>query len=685
MKKLVCTLLSCCMLLGCLPAFAADSADVQMQKALAFVKSKVDVPQELDKFSYQKNDSDTYGGKTAWAFRWTNEDRDASISVESVGDEQIIYYQHTTNTDRDDTALAKVTKEQGQKNAKAFIDKIMPDAIAQTMVPLSSDNSGSEWTYSYIHTVGTLHVTDHTVHINVDKESGSVTWFRGFYENGSAYPSSTPEITMEDAKKLFADEIGLRLVYRSTYDYRKETLNVFPAYVLETGGNVVMADGSMKNLSELRSTPAPEMDKEAGGTSGALNSSDAFTPKELEEIQKVKNLISKEQAVANVEAAFPDAKGAAIKSATLNQDTITKTQYLWSLRLEKDGRYYYATVLANNGDIVSYNCYSDDKEGTLRSEETAKKTLEALLKSLCGGKLSQSKLQETKEQEIMPLPGSGTAKTENPHYTVRYVRQANGIPYENNFITATYNRATGNVESFNCTWYPDAKFADISKAKPESEMLELLYDSLHYALNYRDLDGVKYLCFDFEKATNAYFDPFSGARIGYNGQPYEDDEAPFYTDIDNHWCRDMALSLLENGVYFEGGKLNPETNVTQADFLRLLYESQQMYADEDNEIFYKDAVRRGILTQAEVNPAGTVSRASAARYIIRMMGFDKAAQLTGIYHYPFSDAIDPSDVGYVTLCYGFGIVKGDESGNFNPNTAVTRAAAISMIYYKMTV
>lgn len=687
MKKVLCTFLSCCMLLSCLSAFAADSTDVQMQNALAFVKSKVDVPQELDKFSYQKNDSETYGGKTAWSFYWTNADRDTSISVECVGDEQIIYYQYSANTDWDSASLAKVTKEQAEKNALDFLDRMTPASIEKHDLLLTdSDNVGSAWSFSFIHMVDFIPVIDHVARLNISKETGEVTWFSGFYENGSAYPDSeNGAIGIDAARGIFAENIGLRLVYRSYYDYRKETLTVFPAYVLNTAGSMVMADGTVKQLSSLsKNATADAMAtmESGGGSSAMVNGSDAFTPQELDQIQQAQNLLTKEQAVQKVTAVFTDAKDAALKSASLSQDTVTKGQYIWVLRLENENQYIYASVDAGTGEIMSFNSYSEDSGGSLVSEETAKKALDTLLNSICGTKIAQSKLQQTSEETVMPLAKDGDEK-ENPYYTVRYVRQVNGIDYENNTITATYNRSTGKIESYQCIWYPDAVFPDISNIKPQDDMMALLFDELDYSRIYRDIDGIKYFGYDFPEVTNAMFDPFTATRIGYDGQPFTENDKPYYTDINNHWCCDMALSLLDNDVYFKGGTLNPDAAVTQEDFLRLLYQSQQLYADDDTDVFYKDVVRRGILPEEDVTPAGTVSRAEAARYIIRIMGYDKAAALTDIYIYPFSDYIDAADLGYVTLCYGFGIVKGDESGFFNPDKAVTRAETISMIYHKM--
>ncbi len=682
MKKVLCALLTCCMVLSGFSIFAADSTDVQMQKALAFVKSKVDVPQELNDFSYQKNDSSHYGGKATWSFRWANEEHDKSISVETVADEQIIYYQKSDYSAADDSAaLAKVTKSEGEQSARQFLHNILSASLADALELTQSGPSGNEWNYSFVHMVNGLKVTDHTVQVNVSKSTGEVTWFRGFYENGSAYPDASDAISEQEAQAAFAESIGLELVYRSNYDYRDETLRVFPAYVLDTNNSMVMADGSIKQINELIPAAAPQADREesGGGSSNTLANSNAFTPEELAEIEKAANLISKEEAVAKVTAAFPAADGATLKSASLSADTITEDQYCWSLSLEKDGSYFYASVIANNGQITSYSGYRSETEGTLRSEETAKATLDTLLQSICAEQLAQSKLQET-EVEAAPLSDS---QEESPYYSVRYVRQANGIPFVNNTISATYNRKTGNVEWFNCTWYPDAQFPDLSNCKSETDMLNLLFDSLEYGLIYRDFDGAKYLCYDFAWVTNALFDPVSGSRIGYDGEPIVEQEIPVYTDIEGHWCQDMALALLENGVYFEGGKLNPESNVTQADFLRLLYASQQWYAESDNDAFYQDVVRRGILSEEEINPAGTVTRAAGARYIIRLMGYDKVAQLPGIFQYPFADTVDPTDVGYVTLCYGFGILKGDEQGYFHPDQLLTRSAAISMVYYKM--
>ena len=51
MKRFVGILLAACMTLGTLPAFAAESDSAQMQEALAYVKTKVEVPDELNKFS----------------------------------------------------------------------------------------------------------------------------------------------------------------------------------------------------------------------------------------------------------------------------------------------------------------------------------------------------------------------------------------------------------------------------------------------------------------------------------------------------------------------------------------------------------------------------------------------------------------------------------------------------------
>lgn len=681
MKKLFCAVLSCCLLLGAFPVSAANGADTQMQRALTFVKSKIDIPSELDKFSYEKQDSETYGGKTAWSFTWTDENRTASLDVETVADEQIMYYQYSDRTDKDQNTIGKVTKAQGEQNARAFLERVLPASIssAADMLLTNADNISYEWRYTFVHTVDSVPVTDHVVYVEVNKETGEVTWYCGFYENGNVYPDhANGAVSIEAARDIFANQIGIRLVYRSYYDAAQKTLQVFPAYILDTQGKMVMADGSVRQVSALRSSATNGAMAEAGGVSTDLSSSAVdFSPQELAQIQQSKHLLTKEQAVQKVTSAFADSKTATLKSATLTQDAVTKGQYLWNLNFTKEGQYLFASVDAASGEILSYNIYGSEKNGTPVSEENAKKALDSLLTSLCGDKLAQCRLQSA-------APRTGT-KAENTVCTVQYVRQANGIDYENNTITATLNLSTGKVTSYRCTWYPDAVFPSVDKVKSEKDMLALLFDKLTYSKVYRDLDGAKYFGYDFPEITNAMFDPFSGERIGYNGKPLNAEEKPHYTDIDSHWCCDMALTLLENDVYFPGGKLRADSTVTQEDFLRLLYQSQQFYAADDRDAFYQNAVRRGIVTESDIRPDGTVSRAEAARYIIRIMGLEKAATLDGIYVSPFSDSVTPNDLGYAALCYGFGIINGDANGNFNADASVTRAEAISMVYHAMLI
>lgn len=680
MKKLFCAVLSCCLLLGAFPASAANGTDTQMQRALTFAKSKIDIPSELDKFSYEKQDSETYGGKTAWSFTWTDENHTASLDVETVEDEQIMYYQYSVRTDKDQNAIGKITKAQGEQNARAFLERVLPASIsAADMFLTNAENISYEWRYTFVHTVDSIPVTDHVVYAEVSKETGEVTWYCGFYENGNAYPGSeNGAVGIEAARDIFAKQIGIRLVYRSYYDAARKELRVFPAYILDTQGKMVMADGSVRQISTLRSSATNNaMAESAGATADLSSSALGFSPQELAQIQQSKHLLTKEQAVQKVTSAFADSKTATLKSATLNQDSVTQEQYLWNLNFTKEGQYLFASVDAANGEILSYNVYGNEKSGTPVSEESAKQTLNKLLTSLYGDKLTQCRLQSAAVR-------TGT-KSESTAYTVQYVRQANMVDFENNTITATLDLSTGKVTACRCTWYPNAVFPDIEKAKSAEDMLSLLFDKLTYSEVYRDIDGVKYFGYDFPEITNAMFDPFSGERIGYNGKPLTETEKPYYTDIDAHWCSDMALTLLENDIYFPGGKLLADSTVTQEDFLRLLYQSQQLYAADDQDAFYQNAVRRGIVTEAEIHPSGTVSRAEAARYIIRIMGLEKVALLDGIYTSPFSDSIAPADLGYAALCYGFGIIGGDANGNFNGAASVTRAEAISMVYHAMLV
>jgi len=96
---------------------------------------------------------------------------------------------------------------------------------------------------------------------------------------------------------------------------------------------------------------------------------------------------------------------------------------------------------------------------------------------------------------------------------------------------------------------------------------------------------------------------------------------------------------------------------------------------------YKQLIRRGIVKEGEKDPDAIITRENAVKFIIRVLNYEKVANIRGIFIVPFEDAEDiaPELEGYVAIAAGLKIVSGS-GGKFNPKKELTRAEAAVMIY-----
>ena len=100
---------------------------------------------------------------------------------------------------------------------------------------------------------------------------------------------------------------------------------------------------------------------------------------------------------------------------------------------------------------------------------------------------------------------------------------------------------------------------------------------------------------------------------------------------------------------------------------------------------YNYAYQLGILTKSERNDKAVLTRAATVKLILNAVGYGPVAQLQGIYRTKFVDdrSIPADCYGYVALAQGLGMVAGNNSNRFLPNSNATRAQAAVMLYNLM--
>ncbi len=153
-----------------------------------------------------------------------------------------------------------------------------------------------------------------------------------------------------------------------------------------------------------------------------------------------------------------------------------------------------------------------------------------------------------------------------------------------------------------------------------------------------------------------------GERVNYSGKPVVEEYTGDFTDISGHWAEEYITVLADLGIVERTEKFDPEAFVSAKDFSALL----------SNASYYSHP--------ADPNDAD-FTRIDAVKLIMSALGYDKIAQLD-IYRTEFSDnpEIAPSDVGYLAIAYGLGIIDGDAgTKTFRPNENITKAEAVKLV------
>ena len=168
------------------------------------------------------------------------------------------------------------------------------------------------------------------------------------------------------------------------------------------------------------------------------------------------------------------------------------------------------------------------------------------------------------------------------------------------------------------------------------------------------------------------------------------------TDIAGHWAEEYIASLYEKSIVSGSGdgKFNPDSNITRAEFVQILYNMSNMTSDGSQS--FKDvkagdwfsqavawAVNFGITSgtgEDTFSPYEKITREQMAAMIYRyatLMGADWQTSETGV----FADEGEIAEYAkyQVRWAKGAGIISGRPDGSFGPKDNATRAESAAML------
>lgn len=649
------------------------------EEVLASVKERIPGTDRFDTF--ENNSEREFDGRTLYQFSWYNKAGGRSIEVAVTGDGVITSYSEydpeNDNTERKPT-INRPSSDEVLPKAQALVDALNPSLgtiVAEKREGYDSlYNSG--YSFRLYHKENGINVSGDTGFVRLNADGTKILSYNISYTEGVTYPESGSAISAEDAKKAFAEKIGMKLSYKVKYEDRKKTAYLSyepdkPDYYIDA----VTGEAIKPNIYSDLFRGMGGATENAAADEAESGAQKSFSEAEKAELGNLSNLITKEEARAAVDKtkllAVP---GDAVTNIILEKDYYYTDKYYYRMYFSSKDFWASATVDAKDGTIISLNANSEahSKDEKKLSKDELKKAADAMLETLCPGKTGEGKAFRPEENE--------SASDFN------YVRYVNDIPVNFNSVTISLDEVTGELNYYHIS-EDDIAFPTADGVIGVSAATEKVFANNSYELLYIPViskEGLKspdtsVLVYTI-KGNKTEIDAMTGEPV----YAYERETVGEYTDISGHWAENAIKTLARFGIGFSESKFKPDSEITEKEFVALITSA---VSDNSPICITKSVidnfgtyapVSRGILKNGEEATDNAVTRSKAALWFARAMGYGDIAELYRIFVTPFSDVKE--NIGAVAILSGLGVLNGTGDNTFSPNAHLTRAAAAMMIY-----
>ena len=702
-----------------------EPTDKALESAIKAVKNKITIPKEYSEFTYYYYGSNSYSG-VYWNLNWRKPQEYSYIDVSLDKDFNFISYNTYSQKNRN-KKLASYLKSELVDKAKGFIKKIASDIYPKIdFVSANYDGIYSNtYSYHFQRKEKNIIFPDNHVTVRVDAATGEVTSASIEWIRDAKIPSGEAKLSKEDASKIIGENLKMKLSYKTNYyriyDYGQNDIVKKAFLVYEPDLSYISIDANTGEIYLNRSewvetdftsnkveSDAKADEAASGGTAQLL------TDEEISKIRELEKLISKDKAIEIVTSNpyLHIDKNLMTYTASLNQTYNSKDKdasYVWNITL-RDSRpidyskdqdqyraYANAIVDAKTGKILSFN--SSIKSNYDRSSgkwlpieikydrSYGQKVLEKFLNSQVKDIFNKTRLTQERDDyvayykdENIPVYGG---------YSYQYNRFNEGIEYEYNGIYGSVDGVTGKIYYYNTNWDYDIVFESPKNVMTPEEAFNhyiskegynLLYEINvinEYDPNYKS-DKPYY---DFSEAYRVayeirlvyrpdiyptYISPFTGEQLDYKGDSYTSPEPYLYNDIADTKENREILLLSDMNIGFEGASFMPEKAITEGEISQLL--EKLGYWNMDSE---------------DINSSSKlITREELAYSFIKRLGFEKIANISGIYTsgYEDEDTINPKYIGAVALAKGLKLFPDNKSKLFNPKSNISRREAVLILF-----
>ncbi len=176
----------------------------------------------------------------------------------------------------------------------------------------------------------------------------------------------------------------------------------------------------------------------------------------------------------------------------------------------------------------------------------------------------------------------------------------------------------------------------------------------------------------------------------------EEKTEPSFKDISGHWAEETINNMMKKNIIkgISEDEFAPDKNITKAEFaaiiLRALNKETKKYAGEFEDVsasdWYADTVaaayKLGLVSGSEglFNPNSNITRQEMAKILVVAYEI-KNGEIKAEENAAYTDFSDISDWAkdFINKAFAAELMKGDDSGRFNPSAGATRAEAATAV------
>ncbi|MGL5256591.1 MAG: YcdB/YcdC domain-containing protein [Proteocatella sp.] len=623
------------------------------------------------------------------------------------GEDKNIYWYYNSKKDQGVYTEERIKKlpaydkKYAQDIAQAFLQKALPEQYKNFTVKVDSGIlSSNMYNFEFNYTKNGVIVDSINANVAVDAAEGKVSSYSTTFDNSITYEDMQGVISKEEAKNVYKNELGIKLIYKSDYDYENNKIKgVNLVYTPNYNSNYVIDAKTGKRIDISRGVGGEGYagSSMADKTVAENMNQEKLTEQEISEIQSKADLASLNEAKEKVKSYNLEVidKDMNVESAQLYESRQnTKSGYIWSISYignsfeNRAGVELDAKTLELLG-FSSYNYSYSENEVTKSQIELAKKEAEKIIKKYSKIPISKLAIDETALENQL--------KSRNSNIYITYNRIENQVEFPENNITVAYDAINNKVVSYSKYWY-EINFPQTNNVVSKDVIYDKIFKengiSLKYKIAYNNSmkmeSNLIYEINQDDYKKPLIFDALTGKRIVYD---YSTEKPVLeYKDLNKSKYKEEVKTLLSLGIGFQGGELNPEQAIREDELLYLIaqtfeYVPVPLYKIDSLTKAQKKEVENqlkytGILKENETMTSREITREETIKYLVRALGYEKIALHSEIFKLGLSDAdkADSAHIGYIAIGDALDIITKDSKNNFNPKDKTTRDEALKMIY-----